>query len=91
MLSDTYEFKMTKEEYEKYEAWCKNINEVHDNSAIGGSHTIHITPTSVGDIVVITCRKLRRDEAGNPIIKRPGKKGHLRYKTRIEKLKLRDI
>ena len=91
MLSNTYEFKMTKEEYEKYETWCRNINEVHDNSVIGGGHTIHITPTSVGDIVVITCRKLKRDEAGNPIVKRPGKRGHFRYKTRIEKLKLRDI
>ena len=91
MLSDTYNFKMTKEEYNKYEAWCRQLNEVHDRGAIGGGHTIHITPTSVGDIVVITCRKLKRDEAGNPIVKRPGKGGRTRYKTRLEKLYLRSI
>ena len=91
MLSESYEFKMTKEEYQKYAEWCEKLNENHDRSAIGGSHTIHITPTSVGDIVVITCRKLKRDEAGNPIIKRNGKKGHFRYKTKIEKLYLRSI
>lgn len=91
MLSDTYNFKMTKEEYQKYEAWCRQLNEVHDNSVIGGGHTIHITPTSVGDVVVITCRKLKRDEAGNPIVKRSGKGGRTRYKTRLEKLYLRSI
>ena len=91
MLSETYEFKMTKEEYQKYAAWCGRLNEVYDNSAIGGGHTIHITPTSVGDIVVITCRKLKRDEAGNPIRKRPGKDGKARYKMRKERLVLRDI
>lgn len=91
MLAETYEFKMTKEEYQKYEAWCEQLHEIHDHSTVGGGHTIHITPTSVGDIVRITCRKIKRDEAGNPILKRNGKKGHLRYKTRIETLYLRDI
>ena len=91
MLSESYNFKMTKEEYQKYAAWCGQLNEIHDSSAIGGGHTIHITPTSVGDVVVITCRKIKRDEAGNPIRKRCGKDGRIRYKYRKEKLYLRDI
>lgn len=82
---------MTKEEYQKYAEWCRLLNEVHGGTVIGGDHTIHITPTSCGDIVVITCRKVKKDQAGNPILKRNAKRGHLRYKYKTMKMTLRDL
>ena len=82
---------LTQEEYDKYLKWYHDMNASGYSGAIGGDTTFHITPTSVGEIITVTCRKVKRDEAGNPIIKRPGKKGHLRYKMKTYKLTLRDI
>lgn len=82
---------LTKEEFEKYMQWCHEIGTGGYSGAIGGDTTFHITPTSVGEIITATCRKLARDEQGNLIRKRPGKDGKVRYKIKTYKITLRDI
>ena len=82
---------LTKEEYEKYIEWYNQIHAGGYGGAIGGDITFHITPTSVGEIIIATCRRVKRDEAGNPMLKRPGKHGRKRYKMKTLKCTLRDI
>lgn len=82
---------LTQEEYDRYTQWCHEVGADGYAGAIGGDTTFHITPTSIGEIITVTCRRVKRDEAGNPIKKRPGKKGRSRYKMKTFTYTLRDI
>lgn len=82
---------LTKEEYDKYMQWCHEVGADDYSGAIGGGTTFHITPTSIGEIITVTCRKIKRDKAGNPIKKRSNKKGRSRYKMKTLTCTLRDI
>lgn len=82
---------LTQEEYEKYLKWCHDVRADGYSGAIGGDTTFHITPTSVGEIITVTCRRVKRDANGMPIEKRKGKDGHRRYKMKTFKMTLRDI
>lgn len=82
---------LTQEEYDKYIKWYHDLNARGYSGAIGGDTTFHITPTSVGEIITVTCRRLQRDKDGNPIKKRPGKDGKTRFKIKTIKLQLRNI
>ena len=90
MVGRGYTFAFTDEEWDKYEKWCKDNHCDGYEGAIGGGTTFHITPTSVGEVVTVTCRRVKRDAAGNPIKKRNGSKRQ-RYKMRTIKCTLRDI
>lgn len=82
---------LTQEEYNKYMKWCHEVGADGYSGAIGGGTTFHITPTSIGEVITVTCRRVRRDRAGNPVQKRNGKNGRKRYKMRTLKCTLRDI
>ncbi len=82
---------LTKDEYNKYTEWCHEVGADGYSGAIGGDTTFHITPTSIGEVVTVTCRRVKCDENGNPIEKRPGKHGRKRYKTKTLKYVLRDL
>ena len=82
---------LTQEEYDKYLKWCHDIGADGYQGAIGGGTTFHITPTSVGEVITATFRKIARDENGNIIYKRDGKDGRKRYKMKTYKITLRDI
>lgn len=82
---------LTQEEYEKYLQWCHDVKADGYSGAIGGDTTFHITPTSVGEIITVTCRRVKCDINGIPIQKRKGKDGHARYKMKTFKCTLRDI
>lgn len=82
---------LTQDEYDRYMQWCHEVGADGYSGAIGGDTTFHITPTSIGEIITVTCRRIKRDEAGNPVLKRPGKQGHKRYKTRTLRYTVRDI
>ena len=58
MISKDYSFQLTDEEYNKLSKWW-NKNHKGNNKTfggIGGGLTFHITPTSIGEIVVAECR-----------------------------------
>ncbi len=82
---------LNQEEYDRYIEWCHQICADKGSSAIGGDTTFHITPTSIGEIITVTCRRVQRDINGRPIEKRNGKKGHKRYKMKTLKCTLRNI
>ena len=82
---------LTKEEYDGYIQWCHKIGADGYSGAIGGDTTFHITPTSVGEIITVTCRRIKRDKNGHPICKRNGKDGHKRYKMKTFKYTIRSI
>ena len=82
---------LTQEEYEKYTQWCHEVGADGYSGAIGGDTTFHITPTSIGDIITVTCRRVQRDKNGNPILKRFGKNGRKRYKMKTLECTLRDL
>ena len=82
---------LTQEEYDKYLKWCHDIGADGYAGTIGGGTTFHITPTSVGEIITATCRKVVRDENGNLVCKRNGKDGRRRYKMKTYKITLREI
>ena len=82
---------LTKEEYERYIQWCHEVGADGYSGAIGGGTTFHITPTSLGEIITVTCRRIQCDENGKPILKRPGKDGRKRYKMKTLECILRDI
>lgn len=82
---------LTQEEYDKYMKWCHEVGADGYSGAIGGGTTFHITPTSIGEVITVTCRRVKRDSAGNPVQKRNGKNGRKRYKTKTLKCTLRDI
>lgn len=82
---------LTQAEYDKYRQWCHEVGADGYSGAIGGDTTFHITPTSIGEIITVTCRRVKRDEAGNPIKKRNAKKGRTRYKMKTLTCTLRDI
>lgn len=92
MVGRNYSFKFQNdEEYERYVEWCHSVGADGYHGAIGGSTTFIICPTSIGEIVVVTCRRVKRDKDGNPILKRNGKKGRKRYKMETLKFTLRSI
>jgi hypothetical protein len=82
---------LTQEEYDKYIQWYHDLNARGHSGAIGGDTTFHNTPTSVGEIITVTCRRVKCDKNGMPIQKRKGKDGHIRYKMKTLKCTLRDI
>lgn len=82
---------LTQEEYDKYMKWCHEVGADGYSGAIGGGTTFHITPTSIGEVITVTCRRVKRDRAGNPVQKRNGKDGRKRYKMKTFKCTLRDI
>lgn len=82
---------LTQDEYDKYVEWCHKVGADGYSGAIGGGTTFHITPTSIGEIITVTCRRVQRDKNGNPIEKRNGKNGRKRYKMKTLKCTLRDI
>ena len=82
---------LTQEEYDRYIEWCHQIGADKSSSAIGGGTTFHITPTSIGEVITVSCRKCKTDIYGTPITRRPGKNGKKRYKMKTYKLTLRDI
>lgn len=84
-------FGLTAEEYDKYVKWCREIGADKYAGAIGGDTTFHITPTSIGEIITVTCRRVARDINGKPIEKRKSRTGQKRYKMRTYKCVLRDI
>lgn len=90
-MNERITFTLTEEECKCYREWCYSVGADGFPGAIGGGTTFHITPTSIGEIITVTCRRIKRDAAGNPIKKRPGKKGHPRYKMQTIKYTLRDI
>ena len=84
-------FGLTQEEYDKYRQWCHDIGADGYHGAIGGGTTFHITPTSIGEAITVTTRRVKRDSAGNPVRKRNGKDGRARYKMKTFKLTLREL
>lgn len=82
---------LTQEEYDKYLKWCHEVGADNDSGAIGGGTTFHITPTSIGEIITVTCRKIQCNSDGSLRRKRNGKNGRTRYKMKTLKLTLRDI
>lgn len=84
-------FGLTQAEYDRYVEWCHAVNADGYTGAIGGDTTFHITPTSVGEVITVTCRRIKRGKDGKPIEKRNGKRGRSRYKFKTLKCTLRDI
>ena len=64
MVGRNYTFKMTKKEYEVYEAWCKENGLDTGGGAIGGAVGFEIIPTSLGDIVTAYASVVVKDELG---------------------------
>ena len=64
MVSRNYSFKMTNEEYEIYETWCKENGLDTGGGAIGGAVGFEIIPTSLGDIVTAYASVVVKDELG---------------------------
>ena len=82
---------LTQEEYDKYVKWCHEVGADGYSGAIGGDTTFHITPTSIGEVITVSCRKCKTDIYGTPITRRSGKNGKKRYKMKTYKLTLREI
>lgn len=64
MVGRDYEFKMTDEEYDKYEAWCKENELDKYCGAVGGNVCFDICPTSLGEIVTAYAYVPVYDELG---------------------------
>lgn len=64
MVSRNYCFKFDKEEYARYEAWCKENGLDGYHGAIGGATKLEIIPTSIGEIVTAVAEVPVRDEFG---------------------------
>lgn len=86
MVGRNYSFKMTNEEYEIYETWCKENGLNTGGGAIGGAVSFEIIPTSLGDIVTAYATVIVKDELGEVSY---DKNGNMK-KRRIE-CKIRDI
>ena len=71
--------------------WSHEIGADGYHGAIGGATTFHITPTSAGEIITATCRRVKCDKYGKPIYKRSGKDGKKRYKRETLRVVLRDL
>ena len=58
MITKDYSFKLTDEEYNRLSKWWNKNHKGNNKTfgAIGGGLTFHITPTSIGEIVVAECR-----------------------------------
>ena len=57
MISEPTLFKLNKEEYKKLNIWWKKNFMKKNFGAIGGGLTFHVTPTSIGDVIVAECCK----------------------------------
>jgi hypothetical protein len=91
MVGRNYSFSfLNDEEYRRYVEWCHSVGADGYSGAIGGGTTFHITPTSIGDVVTVTCRRVKRDKDGKPIEKRKGK-GRKRYKMQTLKYTVRGL
>lgn len=86
MVGPKYTFKMTSEEYKKYEQWCKDNHLDGYAGACGGNTAFEIVPTSLGDIVTAFAQVVVRDELGEVSYDKNGKP----KKKRIECI-IRDI
>ena len=64
MVSENFTFKFERDEYERYESWCKENDLDGYYGAIGGSTSFEITPTSIGDIVTVFADVVVKDELG---------------------------
>lgn len=64
MVGPKYTFRMTPEEYKKYEQWCKDNHLDGYAGACGGNTAFEIVPTSLGDIVTAFAQVVVRDELG---------------------------
>ena len=84
-------FTITQDEYNTYLEWLNKIKADGYSGAIGGDITFHFTPTSIGDIVEVSTRRVKMDSKGRPIRKRNGKRGQIRYKYKTLKLVLREL
>lgn len=86
MVGPKYTFRMTPEEYTKYEQWCKDNHLDGYAGACGGNTAFEIVPTSLGDIVTAFAQVVVRDELGEISYDKNGKP----KKRRIECI-IRDI
>ena len=86
MVNENFSFKFERDEYERYETWCKENGLDGYYGAIGGSTSFEITPTSIGDIVTVYANVLVKDELGEISYDRNGEP----KRRRIE-LKLREL
>lgn len=65
MIGRNWTFKLTDEQYDKYEKWCKENHLDGYHGACGGSTSFRITPTSIGHIVEAFAIVYAKDELGN--------------------------
>ena len=56
MINKDYSFQLSDDEYKKLSKWWDKNHKDKNFGAIGGGLTFHITPTSIGEIVVAECR-----------------------------------
>lgn len=83
MVSENFTFKFERDEYERYESWCKEngLDEMY-----GAATTFEITQTEIGSIVTVFANVLVKDELGEISYDRNGEP----KRRRIE-LKLREL
>ena len=83
MVSENFNFKFERDEYKRYETWCKEngLDEMYSAAT-----TFEITQTAIGNIVTVFANVLVKDELGEISY---DKNGEPKYR-RIE-LRLRDI
>ena len=83
MVSENFNFKFERDEYKRYETWCKEngLDEMYSAAT-----TFEITQTAIGNIVTVFANVLVKDELGEISYDKNGEP----KRRRIE-LRLRDI
>ena len=83
MVSENFSFKFGRDEYKRYETWCK---ENGLDGMYSAETTFEITQTAIGSIVTVFANVLVKDELGEISYDRNGEP----KRRRIE-LKLREL
>ena len=83
MVNENFSFKFERDEYKRYETWCK---ENGLDGMYSAATTFEITQTAIGSIVTVYANVLIKDELGEISYDKNGEP-----KCRRIELKLRDI
>lgn len=83
MVSENFNFKFERDEYKRYETWCK---ENGLDGMYSAATTFEITQTEIGSIVTVFAHVLVKDELGEISYDKNGQPKRRRIELRLRKL-----